>query len=315
MREGCRRAPDFGFPSESCFERVCYQSCGGFLQAASPPTEMLLPRQGTRAPVAPSETSCATADRTTSRVTGSSPPADGWADMAGIWSSSARCSARKGSGWSATRFAISKIAAGQRGGAVAPSKVTVHPSAAPPQKPGRAEDMALVERCRKGDLSAFEEIYRAHSGRLYSLACRMLGNPADAEDLLQEIFLSAHRKLDGFRGESALGTWLYRLATNQCLDHLRSRAARTNQATDAIEDEAALSDTRSRSIAERTVAKMDLERALLRLPEGARAAFVLHDIQGLEHREVADALGIAEGTSKSQVHKARLRLRTILAGG
>jgi RNA polymerase sigma-70 factor (ECF subfamily) len=197
---------------------------------------------------------------------------------------------------------------------MATSKVTVHPSATP-HLSGRAEDTALVERCRAGDLSAFEEIYRMHSGKLYSLACRMLGNPTDAEDLLQEIFLSAHRKLDGFRGESALGTWLYRLATNQCLDHLRSRAVRTNQVTDTIDDEPSLSDARSRGLAERTVAKMDLERALAKLPEGARAAFVLHDIQGLEHREVANALGIAEGTSKSQVHKARLRLRALLSGG
>ena len=88
-----------------------------------------------------------------------------------------------------------------------------------------------------------------------------------------------------------------------------------NQVTDTIEDEPSLSDARSRGLAERTVAKMDLERALAQLPEGARAAFVLHDIQGLEHREVADALGIAEGTSKSQVHKARLRLRALLSGG
>ena len=195
---------------------------------------------------------------------------------------------------------------------MATSKVTVHPSAAAPPT-GRADDKALVDRCRAGDLAAFEEIYRAHSSRLYSLAFRMLGNPSDAEDLLQEIFLSAHRKLDGFRGESALGTWLYRLATNQCLDHLRSRAAKTSQVTDALDDEPGLSDHRSRGIADRTVAKMDLERALARLPEGARAAFVLHDIQGLEHREVAEALGIAEGTSKSQVHKARLRLRALLS--
>jgi RNA polymerase sigma-70 factor, ECF subfamily len=171
--------------------------------------------------------------------------------------------------------------------------------------------MALVERCRSGDLGAFEELYRAHAGKLFSVACRMLGNPADAEDLLQEIFLSAHRKLESFRGESALGTWLYRLATNQCLDYLRSRAARTSQVTDALEDDAGF-DAGGGTLAEQTVTKMDLERALVRLPEGCRAAFVLHDIQGLEHREVAEALGIAEGTSKSQVHKARRRLRALL---
>jgi RNA polymerase sigma factor (sigma-70 family) len=94
--------------------------------------------------------------------------------------------------------------------------------------------MALVERCRQGDLAAFEAIYRTHSGRLYSVACRMLGNPADAEDLLQDVFLTAHRKLDSFRGESALGTWLYRLTTNLCLDYLRSRAAKAGQVTGAL---------------------------------------------------------------------------------
>ena len=188
------------------------------------------------------------------------------------------------------------------------SKWTVSPVASA----ARAAALALVERCRSGDLTAFEELYRAHAGKLFSVACRMLGNPADAEDLLQEIFLTAHRKLDSFRGEAALGTWLYRLATNQCLDYLRSRAARTNQVTDALEDEAGPFEPAGRTLAEQTVTKMDLERALARLPEGCRAAFVLHDVQGLEHREVAEALGIAEGTSKSQVHKARLRLRSLL---
>ena len=120
----------------------------------------------------------------------------------------------------------------QRVQAMATSKATVQPAiAAAGRRASRAEELALVERCRKGDLAAFETIYRTHSGRLYSVACRMLGNPADAEDMLQEIFLAAHRKLDSFRGESALGTWLFRLATNLCLDHLRSRAARARQVT------------------------------------------------------------------------------------
>jgi RNA polymerase sigma-70 factor, ECF subfamily len=196
---------------------------------------------------------------------------------------------------------------------MATSKATEQPAATPTGTAGsRAEELALVERCRKGDLAAFEAIYRAHSGRLYSVACRMVGNPADAEDLLQEIFLAAHRKLESFRGESALGTWLFRLATNLCLDHLRSRAARTSQVTGTLDDEPGLADAGSRRFAERTVAKMDLERALAQLPEGCRTAFVLHDVEGLEHKEVADMLGIAEGTSKSQVHKARLRLRAML---
>src|SRR5919206_4151665 len=134
------------------------------------------------------------------------------------------------------------------------SKVTEHPSAKS-ANPARSEEMALVERCRRGDLSAFEEIYKAHAGKLFSVACRMLGNPADAEDLLQEIFLSAHRKLDGFRGESALGTWLYRLATNHCLDYLRSRAARTNQLTDALDDERGQVEPERGGLADRAVTK------------------------------------------------------------
>ena len=193
---------------------------------------------------------------------------------------------------------------------MATSKVTAHPSAAPAA--GRAAELALVERCRRGELGAFEELYRANAGRLYGLAYRMLGNQADAEDLLQDIFLSAHRKLDSFRGEAALGTWLYRLATNQILDHLRSRAARTDQQTDAIDDEALLADAASQRLADRAIHRVDLERALAELPEGCRAAFVLHDVEGLEHKEIGEVLGIAEGTSKSQVHKARLRLRKIL---
>jgi RNA polymerase sigma-70 factor (ECF subfamily) len=193
-----------------------------------------------------------------------------------------------------------------------PSKVTGQPptGGAPGQ---RASDLALAERCRQGDLGAFEELYRTHAGRIFSLAVRMLGNTADAEDLLQEIFLSAHRKLDSFRGESALGTWLYRLATNQILDYVRSRAARTGQLTDGLDDASVVADGLGHRLADRAIDRIDLERALAQLPEGCRAAFVLHDVEGLEHREVADVLGIAEGTSKSQVHKARLRLRALLS--
>jgi RNA polymerase sigma-70 factor, ECF subfamily len=193
---------------------------------------------------------------------------------------------------------------------MATSKVTVHPSAG--AATGRSAEQDLVERCRRGELGAFEELYRAHSGRLFSLAVRMLGNPADAEDQLQEIFLSAHRKLESFRGESALGTWLYRLAMNQLLDHVRSRAARTGQLTDGLDDATVLADAGGHKLADRAIDRIDLERALAELPDGCRAAFVLHDVEGLEHKEVSEVLGIAEGTSKSQVHKARLRLRGLL---
>jgi RNA polymerase sigma-70 factor, ECF subfamily len=190
------------------------------------------------------------------------------------------------------------------------SKVTAHPSAVPAA--ARSAELELVERCRAGDLAAFEELYRAHSGRLFSLACRMLGNPADAEDQLLDIFVWAHGKLASFRGDSALGTWLYRLAMNQLLDHVRSRAARTGQLTDGLDDASLLADAGGHKLADRAIDRIDLERALAELPEGCRAAFVLHDVEGLEHREVSEVLGIAEGTSKSQVHKARLRLRGLL---
>jgi RNA polymerase sigma-70 factor, ECF subfamily len=202
---------------------------------------------------------------------------------------------------------------GQRDARTTTSKMTTRSSV--PAKPGegpRAAELALVDRCRRGELGAFEELYRAHAGRLFSLACRMLGNPADAEDLLQDIFLAAHRKLDSFRGEAALGTWLYRLATNQILDYVRSRAGRAGQITDGLEDATVLPDAAEHRLGDRAIGRIDLERALAQLPEGCRAAFVLHDVEGLEHREVAEVLGIAEGTSKSQVHKARLRLRAIL---
>ena len=195
---------------------------------------------------------------------------------------------------------------------MATSKVTAHPSA---PAAGRSAELDLVDRCRRGELGAFEELYRAHSGRLFSLAVRMLGNPADAEDQLQEIFLAAHRKLESFRGESALGTWLYRLGMNQILDHVRSRAARTGQLTDGLEDASLLADGGGHRLADRAIDRIDLERALAELPEGCRAAFVLHDVDGLEHKEIAQMLGIAEGTSKSQVHKARLKLRVLLGAG
>ena len=192
---------------------------------------------------------------------------------------------------------------------MATSKVTVHPSA---QAGARAAELQLVDRCREGEVGAFEELYRQHSGRLFSLAVRMLGNQWDAEDQLQEIFLSAHRKLESFRGESALGTWLYRLAMNQLLDYVRSRSARTGQLTDGLDDATLLADGRGHRLADQAINRIDLERALGELPDGCRAAFVLHDVEGLEHKEVSDVLGIAEGTSKSQVHKARLRLRGLL---
>jgi RNA polymerase sigma-70 factor (ECF subfamily) len=176
-------------------------------------------------------------------------------------------------------------------------------------------DRDLAARCRRGEMAAFEEAYRRHSGRLYSLACRMTGSAADAEDLLQDVFLQAFQKMDSYRGEAALGTWLYRLAVNACLDHLRSRLARQQKATDFIDDVEGFEPVAHPSWRpDRALDRLDLESAISRLPPSYRAAFVLHDIEGHQHREIAEMLGIADGTSKSLLHKARLRLRTFLRG-
>ena len=186
-----------------------------------------------------------------------------------------------------------------------------------PSKPAgevRAADLELAARCRQGDPDAFEELYRAHAGRLYSLIFRMAGSVQEAEDLLQEVFLTAHRKLGSFRGDSALGTWLYRLAVNQCLDFLRGRQAKMARTTGSLDEEGADEPMAAAPLVPTAISRIDLERAIAQLPAGCRAAFVLHDVEGFEHHEVATMLGVSVGTSKSQVHKARMKLRKLLGG-
>jgi len=170
-------------------------------------------------------------------------------------------------------------------------------------------DRDLAARCQAGDAEAFETLYRQHAARLYSLACRMSGSTEDGEDLLQEIFLQAYRKLGSFKGDATLGTWLYRLALNHCLDYVRSRQAKMDKRTDALDRNGACEPVARR---ETPNARLDLERAIERLPPGCREAFVLHDVEGFGHKEIASMLSIAEGTSKSQVFKARLKLRALL---
>jgi len=173
-------------------------------------------------------------------------------------------------------------------------------------------DLELAERCRAQVPGAFDEVYRANAPRLFGLACRMVGR-LDAEDLLQEIFLTAHRKLGLYKGESALATWLFRLATNLCLDHLRSRGVRFSQMSEHLDGDIEANAAGTGAILG-VVDRLDLERAMVTLTAGCRAIFVLHDVEGLEHKEIAKMLGISDGTSKSQLHKARLRLREALAG-
>jgi RNA polymerase sigma-70 factor, ECF subfamily len=176
-------------------------------------------------------------------------------------------------------------------------------------------DQKLVARCRQGDTPAFEEIYKRYSSRLFSIAYRMTGSAADAEDLLQDIFLQVYRRLDSYRGEAAFGTWVHRLAVNACLDYLRSKQGRRQRATDSLDDgefdEPVAPGTWR---ADAALNRLELERAVEQLPPSYKRAFLLHDVEGLEHHEVGEMLGIAVGTSKSLVHKARLRLRRLLRG-
>jgi RNA polymerase sigma-70 factor (ECF subfamily) len=178
----------------------------------------------------------------------------------------------------------------------------------------KSADLDLISRIRGGDGLAFEQLYKQHSTRLYNLASRMMGTHGEADDLLQDIFLLAYRKLGSFRGESSLGTWLYRLAMNHCLDVLRNRQTRMGQQTDSL-DEPDAEPVAARVSVVGAVSRIDLERAIATLPPACRAAFLLHDVEGFGHQEVGTMLGISEGTSKSQVHKARMRIRSYLAHG
>ena len=180
---------------------------------------------------------------------------------------------------------------------------------AAPSKDLTVSDAELLARCRAGEVDAFETLYRQHAGRIFALATRLAGSVDQGEDLLQEIFLQAYRKLDSFKGEAALGTWLYRMAMNHCLDFVRSRQTRNTKVTDTLDDERSFEPMAAR---ETPIPRIDLERAIARLPPGCREAFVLHDVEGFDHKEVGKLLGIAEGTSKSQVFKARTKLRAWL---
>lgn len=173
-------------------------------------------------------------------------------------------------------------------------------------------DRELAARCLAGDRDAFEGLYRQHADRLYNLAYRMAGS-ADAEDLLQDVFLQAYRKLGTYKGESSLGTWLYRLTVNLCLDHLRSRQGKMAQVTGSIDEEDADPVVSPERPEEANAARLDLAQAIATLPPSYRAAFVLHDVEGYQHDEIAKLLGIAEGSSKSLLHKARMRLRRVLS--
>ncbi|KFN50945.1 RNA polymerase sigma factor [Arenimonas composti] len=173
----------------------------------------------------------------------------------------------------------------------------------------REEDHALVRAAGAGDVRAFEALYRRHHRRIYSVLRRLCGgHDARAEDLLQDAFVRAWQALPGFRFESAFSTWLHRLAVNTALMELRSRRGGEDLET----DDSALETHATADGAQRTALGMDLERAVATLPPRARAVLVLHDIEGWKHEEIATSLGMAVGSSKAQLHRARGLLRSRL---
>lgn len=180
------------------------------------------------------------------------------------------------------------------------------------EKPLSAPDSALepelVELARGGDVDAFERLYRLAVGKVYALCLRMTLDRGTAEDLTQEVFVRAWQKLSSFRGESAFSTWLFRLAVNAVISHRRSHR-RTRRSEVPVGDPGVLD---GHAEVPMIGARIDVERALARLPDGARHVFVLHDVEGRRHHEIGVLLGIATGTSKAQLHRARALLREAL---
>ena len=204
----------------------------------------------------------------------------------------------------------------------------LHPRAAEPSPPtpssppftravstNSMEDETLA-RAQAGDHQAFAQLYSLHKRRIYSLCLRMVGNLAEAEDLTQEAFLQLHRRIATFRGDSAFSTWLHRLTINVVLMHLRKKGLAVVSLDEAMEP--APEERAGRSFGAPDLAlsgaidRMALERAIDALPAGYRLIFVLHDIEGYEHNEIASMLDCSVGNSKSQLHKARLKLRDAL---
>jgi RNA polymerase sigma-70 factor (ECF subfamily) len=203
-----------------------------------------------------------------------------------------------------------------------PSTECISNNAAPPVSPIASDELTEVEairRARDGDRTMFEYLYRLHSPRVYALCLRMVGNTTEAEDLTQDTFLLLLRKIHTFRGESAFSTWLHSLAVNVVLMRLRRKSPPIVSIEAALDpdDETASPHTASMISApdlllEGSIDRINLERCIERLPVGYRTIFVLHDIQGYQHNEIAGILGRSIYVSKSQLHKARMRLREFL---
>lgn len=176
-------------------------------------------------------------------------------------------------------------------------------------------DLDLVKRAQQGDADAFASLFHAHKAKVYSVCLRMTNNTAEAEDLTQDAFLQVFRKLATFRGDSALSTWLYRIAVNTVLMHFRKKALRQvsldepyNQDAKVVRREYGSRDDRLTGCVDRIA----LARAIKELPDGYRTIFLLHEVEGYEHQEIAELLECSVGNSKSQLHKAKLRIRELL---
>ncbi len=175
-----------------------------------------------------------------------------------------------------------------------------------------APDVELAKLAASGNLAAFELLYERYHRRTYSLCLRMTSSQTESEDLTQEVFIQLFRKVGSFRGESAFSTWLHRMTVNQVLMHFRRRSVKNEKTSEDGEiPEQIVPGTENQSKMP-VIDRIALKRAIEQLPPGYKSAFVLHDVEGYEHEEVAKILGISVGTSKSQLHKARLKLRGLL---
>lgn len=185
------------------------------------------------------------------------------------------------------------------------------PDAAEAAEPPSISDAVLVESARRGDMRAFERLYRLHSGKVLGLCLRMTRQREIAEDCVQQTFVRAWRNLAAFEGRSTFGTWLHRIAVNEVLTNARNRGTRTeaNSLSSNEEDEDALANIGDATVAADSSDVMDMEKALASLPKGSRHVVVLQAVYGYSHEEVAEMLGIAVGTCKAQLHRGRKLLR------
>jgi RNA polymerase sigma-70 factor (ECF subfamily) len=177
-------------------------------------------------------------------------------------------------------------------------------------------EAATIERAQQGDAEAFAVLYEKHKRRVYSLCLRMTANTGEAEDLAQEAFLQLYRKIATFRGESAFSTWLHRLAVNVVLMHLRKKtlpSVSLEETTQGTDEDSPKKDFGADDVAlAGSIDRLQLQKAVNDLPPGYRMIFVLHDVEGYEHNEIAGLVGCSIGNSKSQLHKARMKLRELL---